>query len=71
MSTTMEHPIRAARKRQGLTLDQLSAAVGVHKSLISRVERRLQMTSVRTYQAMGRALGVDWWTLVEDQEQNS
>jgi transcriptional regulator with XRE-family HTH domain len=35
---SMEHPLRAYRKKTGLTLEQLGAAVGVTKGFISKIE---------------------------------
>lgn len=66
-----DHPIRTARTRQDMTLDQLAEAAGVSVATVSRIERGLQQTRIETYQAIGRALGVDWWTLVDNQEQTT
>jgi transcriptional regulator with XRE-family HTH domain len=66
MASINEHPVRLVRKQMGLTLTQLGEAAGIDKANISRVERRLQGASIDTYRRLGRALGVDWRTLVED-----
>ena len=49
-----------------MTLDELGRAVGISKGFLSRVERGTRGASVDTYRRLGRALGVDWRTLVED-----
>lgn len=67
MCTTTEHPLRIARRRAGLTLKQLGEAAGVDHTTISKMElRQLPNGSLATYRAIGRALGIDWRTLVED-----
>lgn len=50
---------------------QLGQAVGVDKSTISRLERGSMKASISVYRRLGEALGVDWWTLAEHQEQTT
>jgi len=66
MAKTTEHPIRAARKQHGLTLEQLGEATDIHKATISKIERRIQGASIDAYRRIARILDVDWWTLVEE-----
>lgn len=67
MSTT-EHPIRAARKRLGLTQEDLAKAVGVAISTICRLERRERQGSIGTLRAIARALGVEISEILVDEE---
>jgi transcriptional regulator with XRE-family HTH domain len=71
MTNTKEHPIRAARTQRELTLKQLGDLSGVDFAAISKIERRKQNPRVETLIALGRALGVEWWKLAEDQEQTT
>lgn len=50
--------LRALRKAQGLTLNDLSAASGRSVSLLSKVERGLARPSVTSLQEVAEALGV-------------
>lgn len=51
--------IAAARKKAGLTQQQLARRVGMPQSQISRIERNPDRTHVRTVQRIVAALGVD------------
>lgn len=66
METNRQQSIRGLRKSKSMTLDELGRAVGISKGFLSRVERGTRGASVDTYRRLGRALGVDWRTLVED-----
>lgn len=69
MLTFKNNPIRVIRKSQGLTLDQVAEAAGIHKANLSRIERGGQAPRVDTLMAIARALGVaEWWTLIEERE---
>jgi transcriptional regulator with XRE-family HTH domain len=48
-----------ARKKAGLTQKQLGAKIGVPQSMISRIERRPDLTTVRTLKRIAKALNVD------------
>lgn len=48
--------IRALRRRRGLTVEALAAAVGIHKGHLSRVERGEKAPSVATLEAIAKAL---------------
>ena len=50
--------LRALRKAQGLTLNDLSAASGRSVSFLSKVERGLARPSVTSLQEVAEALGV-------------
>jgi len=50
--------LRAARKRLGLTLDQLAQATGLSKGYISRVERDQASPTVHAVAAMCDTLGI-------------
>lgn len=51
--------IAAARKKAGLTQTQLARKVGVPQSMISRIERNPDRTTVRTIKRIAKALNVD------------
>ncbi len=61
-----QHPLKAARKAQAMTLSQLSEASGVPKSTICRIERRQNVGRPATLRRLGAALDLDWWTLLEE-----
>ncbi len=50
--------IRRARKRQGLTIQQVAETSGLSISFISQVERDLVSPSVTSLQKISRALGM-------------
>jgi ribosome-binding protein aMBF1 (putative translation factor) len=56
--------IAAARKRAGLTQQQLAKKLHVPQSQISRIERNPDATTVRTLKKIARALNVDTAALV-------
>ena len=43
----MEHPLRAYRRKAGITLEQLGATVGASKGFLSKVEKGLQTPSLK------------------------
>lgn len=49
--------VRAIRRRKGMTLDQLSAATGLDKGYLSRLERSEKSASIGTLQSVAAALG--------------
>ncbi|MGY2049577.1 helix-turn-helix domain-containing protein [Methylobacterium sp. JK268] len=49
--------IRALRRRRGLTVEALAAAVGVHKGHLSRIERGQKAPSLATLEALAGVLG--------------
>ncbi|MBK0397605.1 helix-turn-helix transcriptional regulator [Limibaculum sp. M0105] len=51
--------VRRARKRQGLTLEGLSALCGVSKSMLSQIERGAVNPTFTTVWNITRALGID------------
>ena len=56
--------LRAARRRAGLTQQELSVRIGKRQSVISRLETgNLTNPSLRVVVALGRAVGVDPWRL--------
>lgn len=57
--------LRAARVRQGLTLDNLAAATGVTKSFLSRLERDETSPSVATLQVICGVLSLPIGALFE------
>ena len=60
------HPIRAARKKLGLTLDDLAHAADLSISHLSGIERRERGLSIDAARRIGHALGVPWQDLIED-----
>ncbi|AWB22969.1 cupin domain-containing protein [Methylobacterium currus] len=55
--TVVANRIRALRRRRGLTVEALAAAVGIHKGHLSRIERGEKVPSVATLEALALALG--------------
>ncbi|WP_309130055.1 XRE family transcriptional regulator [Brevibacterium sp.] len=51
--------IRARRKFNGLTLNELAVRAGISRAALSKIERGEQDTSVSNAMALSRALGVD------------
>lgn len=49
--------IRAARRRQGITLAQLAETMGIDKGFLSRLERGEKTAAIGTIQSAARALG--------------
>ncbi len=56
--------IVAARERAGLTQKQLGKKLGLPQSMISRIERNPDRTTVRTLKRVAKALGVRVSTLI-------
>jgi len=52
------HRIRATRRRLQLTLEQLSAKVGMDKGFLSRLERGEKSASIAMIQNIAKALGI-------------
>lgn len=50
--------IKKARKKTGLTQDELSEKVGVHVSYISRIERGVVNASIEVIESIAKALKV-------------
>lgn len=67
----MEHPLKTARKLQGLSQGELAEAVKLKTgesmdfTTISKIENRHNCGTIRTYRLLARALGVDWRQIVE------
>jgi len=53
-----------ARKRKGLTLEELATKTGVHKSTINRLERGETIPMEDTARALEAALGLKRGTLI-------
>lgn len=58
--------VRAARKRAGLSQEEVSAASGIHVTEVSRIERGLRDPRVSTMLRLAGALGVPASALVDD-----
>ena len=56
--TNMKHDLRTLRQDRGFTGPALAAAVGVHYSSISRIERGLVVPGVRVAMRIAEVLGV-------------
>lgn len=56
--------LRAQRRRQGLTLEQLAARAGVSRSMISKIERRGAVPSTVVLSRLAEALGVTFGQLM-------
>ncbi len=63
--------IRRARKRRGLTIQQVADTSQLSISFISQVERGLVSPSVNSLQKISRALGIQIGGFFEDQNQTS
>ena len=55
----------AARKKAGLTQKQLGAKIGVPQSMISRIEKNPDRTTVRTLRKVAKALRVHIGTVLK------
>jgi len=64
----MEIKLAQIRKERGLTLQKLSDATGIDKSLINRWERGLVDPGVKRWAVVAKALGVTLDDLIEIQE---
>ncbi|MGQ0601749.1 MAG: cupin domain-containing protein [Anaerolineales bacterium] len=64
---TLGAGIRKARKRRGLTMQQVAKLSGLSISFISQVERGLISPSVNSLQKISRALGIQIGGFFEDQ----
>lgn len=63
LSTAIGIAIREQRKRQGLTLNELGAKMGISGSLVGQYERGVVNPKKETIQKFATALGVDYYTL--------
>jgi len=63
--------LRALRRRQNLTVEQLAAAVGVNKAHISRLERGLKTPSISAIARLGAALSTSLGTLMGETLDNA
>lgn len=63
--------IRAARKRRGLTIQQVADISALSISFISQLERGLVSPSVNSLQKISRALGIQIGGFFEDQPRTS
>lgn len=59
----MDHPLRVARKGKSLKQFQLADLCGIDPSLVSKIESG-QDSTLGTFRALGRALGLDYRTLL-------
>lgn len=65
----MDHPLRKARKRCGLTQGRLGELSGVTFSAISNIENRIRIGRPRTLQALAPHVGIkNWRRLQEDSD---
>jgi transcriptional regulator with XRE-family HTH domain len=60
--------LRAARQRQGLSLDAVARLSGVSRSMVSQIERGESSPTVATLWNLTRALQVDFAGLLDPQE---
>lgn len=60
--------VRAARQRQGLTLDALAAAAGISRATLSNLERGEHNPSLTAATSVARALGIGLALLLGDED---
>jgi transcriptional regulator with XRE-family HTH domain len=60
--------VRAARTRQGLTLDDLAAAAGISRAALSNLERGEHSPSLTAASTVARALGISLAQLLGEEE---
>lgn len=60
--------VRAARTRQGLTLDDLAAAAGISRAALSNLERGEHSPSLTAASNVARALGISLAQLLGEEE---
>lgn len=68
MTAILRHKIKALRRQQGLTLEQLAHQVGSKKSYIWELENRDRNPSADKLAAIAKILGVTVDYLVDDQQ---
>lgn len=61
--------LRKLRKDRGLTLDEVSSAIGVTSSYISQIERGLKIPSLEILRSLSNYLGVSIARLLESSDQ--
>lgn len=66
---TRRTKITAARLAAGLTQQELGDKIGVNYQQVQRWENGTYRPRTPTLKRIGEALGVDWTTLIEDEEQ--
>lgn len=59
----MSKLIARARKKAGISQAELARRIGMHRSVVCRIEQG-QRGSLRAYQLIGRALGLDYRDLL-------
>jgi transcriptional regulator with XRE-family HTH domain len=57
--------VREARKRKGLSQEQLALEADMKRSYLSDLERGTRNPSVRAVERLAAALGVEPWTLLQ------
>ena len=60
--------VREARKRRGLSQEQLALEADMKRSYVSDMERGTRNPSVKAIERLAAALGVEPWTLLKDGE---
>jgi transcriptional regulator with XRE-family HTH domain len=65
-ATSIGHRIRRMRRQQSRTLDEIAAACGFTKSLLSKIENGKTVPPVATLTKIARAFGVGVAKLVDD-----
>lgn len=60
--------VREARKRRGLSQEQLALEADMKRSYVSDMERGTRNPSVKAIERLATALGVEPWTLLKDGE---
>jgi len=66
--TVLAENVRQLREDRGLTQEALGEACDFHPTFISLIERKQRNVTISTLEIIARALGVDVYELIKEQQ---
>jgi len=66
--TVLAENVRRLREKRGLTQEALGEACDFHPTFISLIERKQRNVTISTLEIIARALGVDVYELIKEQQ---